>query len=268
MHALVVLAKRYFFALGSCIYLFTVGWLRGSNRALMATICSHFGVETRMVDREVPEIKIEALLDDTLPVRVPEPTPQDGIVSALESLVIDGLVASHAPLRSFEFGTFDGRTTLTLAANCPHEGKVYTLDLPAERLETTGLQLEHADRAYVAKPLVGARLDGRPEAERVVQLLGDSASFDFGPYRGRVDLVFVDGAHSYDYVLSDSRNALEMLSPEKGVILWHDYGAWPGVTRALNHLYASEPEFKGLRTIAGTSLVCLIRDASGTIPAS
>lgn len=254
-----IFAKRYFFALGSCIYLFSLGWLRGRNRALMAAIGSHFGVETPMVGLELPEITAEALLGDPAPVRIPEPTPRDGNVSALESLVIAGLAASCAPASCFEFGTFDGRSTLTLAANCGPAARIFTLDLPADQLEATGLRLEHADRAYVDKPLVGARLLGRPEAGRVTQLLGDSATFDFTPYYDRIDLVFVDGAHAYDYVISDSRHALKMLPSGRGVILWHDYGGWPGVTRALNHLRASDPEFTDLRHIAGTSLACLIR---------
>jgi hypothetical protein len=254
-----ILVKRYLFAFACCVYLFTIGWVRGRNRALMAAICSHFGLETRTVELTLPEISIEALLGDPGPVRIPEPTPQDGNVSALESLVIAALTAASAPSRCFEIGTFDGRTALTLAANCANGARVFSLDLPADRLEKAALTLEHADRAYVDKPIVGARLRGRPEAQRVTQLLGDSATFDFTPYHGNMELVFVDGAHHYEYVMSDSRHALAMLPSGRGVILWHDYGGWPGVTRALNHLHATDPEFRDLRHIAGTSLVCLIR---------
>jgi len=258
-----ILVKRYVFAFVCCIYLFAFGWLRGRHRALLAAICSHFGLETRTVEQTLPEVPIEDLLRNPLPVRIPEPTPQDGNVSALESLVIAGLTAACAPASCFEIGTFDGRTALTLAANCPEGARVFSLDLPAEQLETAALALEHADRAYVDKPVVGVRLLGRPEARRVTQLLGDSASFDFTPYHGRMDLVFVDGAHHYDYVMSDSRQALKMLPAGRGIILWHDYGGWPGVTRALNQLQATDPEFQGVRHIAGTSLACLIR---GPVP--
>lgn len=261
MRTAMILVKRYVTAFACCVYLFSIGWLRGRHRALLAAICSHFGVETRTVELTVPEITIEALLGDPVPVRIPEPTPQDGNVSPLESLVIASLTAARAPARCFEIGTFDGRTTLTLAANCSNGAQVFSLDLPAAQLETTGLALEDADRAYVDKPVVGARLAGRPESQKVTQLLGDSATFDFTPYHARMDLVFVDGAHHYDYVMSDSRHALAMLTPGRGVILWHDYGGWPGVTRALNRLQATDPAFKDLRHIAGTSLVCLARGA-------
>ncbi len=75
-----------------------------------------------------------------------------------------------------------------------------------------------------------------------------------------MDFVFIDASHTYEYVLSDSRAALKLLRRGGGtkVILWHDYGEWEGVTRALDELAAGEPTFRGLRRIAGTSLACLV----------
>ncbi len=66
-----------------------------------------------------------------------------------------------------------------------------------------------------------------------------------------MDLVFVDGCHHYEFVLCDSQNALNMISPD-GVVIWHDYASYePGVVRALNELAKVVP----LVHIAGTSLV-------------
>ena len=36
-----------------------------------------------------------------------------------------------------------------------------------------------------------------------------------------MDLIFVDGAHSYEYVKNDTVKGLEMLRPG-GIIAWHD----------------------------------------------
>ena len=73
-------------------------------------------------------------------------------------------------------------------------------------------------------------------------------------------MIFVDGAHSYEYVLHDSRHALKLLKDGKGLILWHDYDKiwWIGLTNALNELYTEQNEFGGAMHINGTSLVCLI----------
>jgi hypothetical protein len=64
--------------------------------------------------------------------------------------------------------------------------------------------------------------------------------------------VFVDGSHTYDYLLSDTRAAMTMVRPG-GVIVWHDYGVWDGVTTGLEELEARERY--GLRNVRGTSLV-------------
>jgi len=172
-----------------------------------------------------------------------------GILCAFASECADGS-------NVFEVGTFDGRTTLNLALNAPARCVVYTLDLPPDR--DTAFPLLSGERHLVEKPKPGLRYeahrDTRPAAVgKIRQLLGDSATFDFSPYEGSCSLVFVDGAHGYDYVLSDSRAAMAMAS-RGGVVVWHDYGVWPDVTRALDEL--EQRGGYGLRHIRGTSLVC------------
>jgi len=134
----------------------------------------------------------------------------------------------------FEFGTFRGDTAWLLAHNQP-ELRVYTLDLP-DLDAVHGLKLEVTDTAeYFTAWGRGARFAGTPEASRITPLVGDSAVFDFSPYRGRMDLVFVDASHSYSYVRSDTEAALELLSPE-GTVVWDDYTYYPGIYGYLNEL--------------------------------
>ena len=171
-----------------------------------------------------------------------------GILAALAADCIDGTAL-------FEIGTFDGRTTLNLALNSPPHCTVHTLDLPPE-LETK-FSLAQGERHMVDKAAPGARYEKYREIHpaavgRIRQWLGDSATFDFSPYRESCSLVFVDGSHHYNYVMSDSRVAMDM-ARHGGVVLWHDYGIWEDVTRALEEL--GEREGHALRHIAGTSLV-------------
>jgi predicted O-methyltransferase YrrM len=111
---------------------------------------------------------------------------------------------------------------------------------------------------HIDKDDSGSVFVGSPLKSKITQLYGDSATFDFSNYRKQVDLIFIDGSHSYEYVLSDSKRALEILNSQ-GVIFWHDYGAewWPGVTQALNELYLSDKRYRNMRHIEGTSLVVL-----------
>jgi hypothetical protein len=128
-------------------------------------------------------------------------------------------------------------------------------------MDAAGLPLALHDRKYVDKADSGVRFHGTDVAHKIVQLYGDSATFDYRPYLGTVDFLFIDGSHSYHYVLNDSWAALRLVRG-RGLILWHDYVSsghrcWPGLVRALDQLRANEPAFHGLQHIAGTALAVL-----------
>jgi predicted O-methyltransferase YrrM len=189
-----------------------------------------------------------------------ETNQADGNVNLAELAALNALCRTHNPKTILEIGTFDGRTTLNLALNS--DAQVFTLDLPAAteaKLGTIGGDIKYVDKPAHA---IGARFaqpphNALPCAKRITQLYGDSATFDFSPWYGKVDFVFVDGAHNYDYVMNDTSVAKKLLRPEGGVIVWHDYGVWKDVTRALNELSKSDPSLK-LSRIKNTSLVVAI----------
>jgi predicted O-methyltransferase YrrM len=137
------------------------------------------------------------------------------------------------PRMIFEIGTFHGAGTMHLAANAP-EAQVLTLDLPPE--SATSLNTTTVDRLHIS---ARTRADWLCGAERINRLYGDSATFDFLPWRARIDLFFIDGAHSYEYVRNDTLKALDCCRPG-AVIAWHDYGrvGVNGVSRWL-HEFAS-----------------------------
>ncbi len=250
---------RYVFGAISIAYLFTVGLLSARNRSLLAVICGHFGYNERSVAPKIPATDLRSIVPESVSIQVREPIGVDGNASLLEIIVLAKLIRAHNPREIFEIGTFDGRTTMNAAANSAEDAKVYTLDLPREEMDSTRLPIIDGDRVYIDKEMSGRRFQGTDCEKKIIQLYGDSAGFDFRPFRDRMDFVFVDGSHSYEYVLSDSRQSLGLLRNGRGVIVWHDYGQWDGVTKALNELYEGAQEFTGLKNVRGTSLVCLIR---------
>jgi predicted O-methyltransferase YrrM len=190
-----------------------------------------------------------------------EPHAVAGNVSLLELLFINRLVKHFRCERIFEIGTFDGRTAMNMAANASQLSTVFTLNLSEDDLGSTALAMMPAEAEYVRKGRSGARFKGSRYAERITQLLGDSATFDYSPYLGTMDLVFVDGSHAYDYVLNDSAVALKLVRKDRGIVLWHDYDNWPQAREALNHLYASDSAFRNMRYITGTSFVIQTQEA-------
>jgi hypothetical protein len=137
----------------------------------------------------------------------------------------------------FEIGTFRGYTAYHFALNTPDEARIVTLDLPRGAGVRAKLPVTIVDRIHIGERAKadGYCFDGTPEAAKITCLEGDSAMFDFTPYRGHVDFFFVDGAHSYDYVRSDTLNAIACCH-SGSVIAWHDYGkaSLPGLSRWLD----------------------------------
>ncbi len=175
----------------------------------------------------------------------------------ISELAILNLIAQEASddTNIFEIGTFDGRTSLNLAFSSPETCKIYTLDLKPEM--STEHVLASGERHMVEKEVSGVRIEKYRRTQKHItnkihQLFGDSAKFDFSPYYDSCSLVFIDGSHAYNYAMSDTREALKMVK-KGGVIIWHDYGIWSGVTKALEEIESSDK--MGLVNIKGTSLV-------------
>ena len=169
-------------------------------------------------------------------------------IRGIERTTVEGGVIRHCPLvlaalatalecdAIFEFGTYMGETSWLLAHNLP-KARIFTLDLPGPDAVDKA-RLDITDPEYFATWDRGARFRGTEEGQRITQLLGDSATFDFSPYLGKIDLVYVDASHSYSYVRSDTEAALAMLS-ETGTIVWDDYTYYPGIYKYLNELAPS-----------------------------
>ncbi|MBI4686383.1 MAG: class I SAM-dependent methyltransferase [Nitrospirae bacterium] len=189
-------------------------------------------------------------------VKIWEHNKANGNIRISELGVISAIAANcKEGTNLFEIGTFDGRTSLNLAFSSPPDCKVYTLDLLPEM--DTRFSLASGERHMVEKEKPGKRFEKHRISDsstvaKIHQLFGDSATFDFSPYEKSCSLVFVDGSHAYEYVMSDSYAAMKMIK-KGGVIIWHDYGIWEGVTRALEEIEAKGKY--GLKNIKGTSLV-------------
>jgi predicted O-methyltransferase YrrM len=238
-------------------YLFGAGWFKWKNRAAIVELCRHFGYNYDAREPvELPVVSTSSLVPSSGLLDIREIDAVDGNVSERELVTICRLVQGFKPRRLFEIGTFDGRTTLNLAANSPGDSRVYTLDLPRDAIDSAIAPIHAHEVRYADKSESGSRYANSDVALKIQQLFGDSGTFDFSEYYGGIDFVFVDGSHTYEYVINDSLHAIQMLR-NGGVIVWHDYSRWDGVTRALNELRRLKPEFSQLQQLEGTTLAVL-----------
>jgi hypothetical protein len=267
MRRVIQFIGRYVLGVVGCLYLLTVGVWRKSHREILHEVLFRLGLrkrplpESNVLSLLIPNVPVKSLLNGDIPFRLLEPDCEEGNVSGYELAVICGLVAQARPMKCLEIGTFDGRTTLNIAANMPADGVVYTLDLPSSEAARTTLNLASGDVRYIEKAVSGCRFAASEHRKKIVQLYGDSAKFDFSQYEGQMDLVFVDGSHSYEYVKHDTQIALKLLKAKGGMIIWHDYGSkwWKGLTQALNELYGEWPALKAMKHLKGTMMVVLCR---------
>jgi hypothetical protein len=242
----------------AAVVLLTVGIFSPRLRGYLRTFARAVGVARPHVG-PFPVRPVDRVGDVELPLRLHDLAAADGNVSTLELSVLALLVSTRRPLVIWEIGTFDGRTTRALAANAPEGAVVHTLDLPASGLATTAHALTPSEKGYVRKPTSGARFAGTPEAARITQHFGDSATFDFTPWQGATDFVFVDGSHAAAYVRNDTQRARALTEGRRAVVVWHDYGEWDGVTEVLDGVAADLP---GAYRVEGTTLVVWERSGS------
>jgi len=194
----------------------------------------------------LPQRDLADLLGDShRPIGLPETNGDDAELPDREMRTVARVVATLSPSTMFEIGTYRGRTT-TLLASCSPRSVVHTLDLAPEQMLEGGCFRE------LDETLIGTRFRGDPQTTpRIVQHFGDSREFDYRPFHGKVDFVFVDASHAYEAVLNDSAAALRMVRAG-GAIMWDDYHPvhGPGVMQALSKLSATTP----LVWIRGTRL--------------
>ena len=163
----------------------------------------------------------------------------EGYIDDPQRSIIAAFIREFGCETFFEIGTSLGRTTWTVAHHNPTL-EIYTLDVPqTTEADETAFAVGADDRTYFRPAQAcGEAFRETSESDRITQLWGDSATFDYTPYTDKIDFVYIDGAHTYEYVKNDTQWVLQMLSPD-GTIVWDDYVTSPGVYEYLNELAPS-----------------------------
>lgn len=178
---------------------------------------------------------------------------------SIESVCKIALIVKYfQPGMVFEFGTYNGMTTLQIALNTPSRSKIYTLDIGDNRKISPEHSLNTVDE-YVANVFrykfgtsVGSYFSGSIASSKITQIIADSAMYDFSGFERKMDFIFIDAAHDYKNKKRDTENAFMMLKTN-GIILWDNYLdiLYPDLTKYLFELSSNVK----LYHLKGTSLV-------------
>ncbi|MCQ9204966.1 MAG: class I SAM-dependent methyltransferase [Omnitrophica bacterium] len=215
-------------------------FFRTIGDAILKYDTSHVSSQILQCKKIIPYAELDELFPKikTIPMLImPGKYPDEGGLTLYELITVCAICKYIKPSKIFEFGTFKGNTTLHLTLNSPDRCEINTLDLPPEIRGDTLFPVEDGPITGMSFS-VGEKYQGSSLENKINQLYGDSAPFDYTRFYGSMDLIIIDGNHQYDNVKSDSENAFRMLNPE-GIILWHDYTLLPdhrGVIQYLNEL--------------------------------
>ncbi len=181
-----------------------------------------------------------------------------GFTNAVDTRTVLTLLAHARARRILEIGTAEGHMTANFTQYSDEDAVVFTMgtvaDLPAST--TAPQRYETPDRQRF-----GRLANAFGKAAKVFFITADSLSYDFRRLDG-IDFAFIDGAHDFRHVLSDSLSVYDVLRPG-GWIVWHDFTSsvnWVEVRRALERLRFDEPVVH----VAGTAVAFLRKqDGSG-----
>ncbi len=138
----------------------------------------------------------------------------DGGSLPTDLALIRGLASLFKDCMYFEIGTWRGESVANIAGVAK---ECYTLNLSSKEMKAMGVRNKYMYMmGYFSNHL-----------ENVVQLSGNSMTFDFEGINKKFDLIFIDGDHHYDMVKNDTEKVLKHLAHEESIIVWHDYGHHP-----------------------------------------
>jgi predicted O-methyltransferase YrrM len=123
-----------------------------------------------------------------------------------------------------EIGSWKGRSTYALCAGCP--GMVYSID----HFKGSASEIGAAHKEATERDLYPEFKQNMNGFENIIHVRFDSAKAARSFYPGEIDMVFIDGGHSYDEFMPDFKAWLPIA---KKIICGHDRSQ-DGVPRVLN----------------------------------
>ena len=147
-----------------------------------------------------------------------------GMTSNYESWIIS--VLSTISKNIFEFGTCSGKTSYLMALNSDQDSIIYTTTLKPQ--DTEKYKNKDGDSKVAQKNIINESIydkflfSDEPEEKKIKVIFTDSLLFDEKKFHNKIDLIFIDGGHTFSVVKNDTEKAFKMIKT-KGIILWHDY---------------------------------------------
>lgn len=165
----------------------------------------------------LPQIEIKDLADKALTEKI-ESFLLDGssLVTDLHLLMT---LANRDDCTSYlEIGTWRGESVYNVSKVV---GECVTVNLSAKEMKEMGWNPKYAEQHGILSKKNPA----------IQHLEANTKDFDFSLLQKKYDLIFIDGDHSYEMVLNDTRKVFKDLVHENTIVVWHDYAYNPQKVR-------------------------------------
>ena len=135
--------------------------------------------------------------------------------SLITDLQLLSALSARKDVHSYlEIGTWRGESVHNVAM---HIDDCTTINLSKEEMKSIGLSPEYAEQHAILSS----------KNPKILHLGTNTRTFDFASLNKKYDLVFIDGDHSYEMVLNDTRKVFKHLLHEHSIVVWHDYAYSP-----------------------------------------
>ena len=147
-----------------------------------------------------------------------------GMTSDYEAWIISSL--SKISKKIFEFGTCSGKTTYLMGLNSSDDTSIISITLNPDDLydeKKKDIDNKVPFRNIIKESIYDKFLFSDKKEEKKIKIIfQNSLNFEHNRFKNEMDLIFVDGGHTYSVVKNDSEKSFDMLN-SSGIILWHDY---------------------------------------------
>lgn len=181
----------------------------------------------------------------------------EGSSLAIDIAFLRKLASGYKDCNYFELGCWRGESLYNLA----QVSKSCTaLSLSKEEMTEMGVEKEIIEQThFFSKDLMNVKFINH-----------NSLTYDFNLIKDRFDVLFIDGDHHYESIVSDTKNVLSLRRNDQSVIVWHDYGFNPEMVRpeVLAGILDGLPSHlhKYLFHISNTKCAALIMKDYGKLP--
>lgn len=142
----------------------------------------------------------------------------EGTSLVTDLLLLKKLAGRFDSCKYLEIGSWRGESVVNVSEN---SSNCTTINLPKEEMRKMNLKEEFIN-------LHGFFSNG---LKNMHEIKHNTKTYNFEELSPDYNLIFIDGDHSYEGVLNDTKKTFNLRKDDKSIIVWHDYGYSPEQVR-------------------------------------